>query len=45
MPIEQNGGSGLREEKSVQRDQSVSEMAQEILMHQAKDLPKGAGTP
>jgi len=43
MPIEQNGGSGLREEKSVQRDQSVSEMAQEILMHQAKDLAQRSG--
>ena len=33
----------LREEKSVQEDQSVSEMAQEVLMRQAKALAHRSG--
>jgi hypothetical protein len=33
----------VREEKSVQQDQSVSEMAQEVLMRQAKALAHRSG--
>jgi hypothetical protein len=33
----------LREEKSMQKDQSVSEMAEEVLMRQAKALAQRSG--
>jgi hypothetical protein len=33
----------LKEEKSLQQDQTVSEMAQEVLMRQAKALAHGSG--
>jgi hypothetical protein len=41
-PVER-GERSLREEMSVQRDQSVSQMAQEVLMRQAKALSHRSG--
>jgi len=35
----------LREEKSMQRDQSVSQMAEQVLMRQAKALAHSSGQP
>jgi hypothetical protein len=36
-------GASLREEKSIQQDQTVSQMAQEVLMRQAKALARRSG--
>jgi len=38
-----NAGAPLREEERVQRDQSVSEMAQEVLLRQAKAVAHSSG--
>jgi hypothetical protein len=36
-------GASLREEKSIQQDQTVSQMAQEVLMRQAKAIARRSG--